>query len=373
MEAYIYPIKSAEGVIDEIVVMHDDVTERTQAEATLRFLAETSSALLTTALDYEATVKKAAELAMRQLGGWCAIHMLEATKIRLAAVAHQELDKADQLTRLWQDARPLEELGYGPVRVVRTGEPELRRECADILKSQKKQAAAEDALQQLAGATVKSYLSIPLRQRGEVIGALTLLSADRFYSSEDLALAQELADRAALALQNARLYDQSQRAITTHKLLAETMLQGVVRQDSTGTIISMNPAAERILGKTREGFLGSSSVNEEHHTIREDGSPFPGWTTHRWSRSGPASRSATSSWACSIRERSACAGSASTPYRSSGLTRLNPTRSIRSSQTSPSARTPRPSVSDSSTRPGRRRRGSGRSSTALATRFGSRT
>ena len=54
------------------------------------------------------------------------------------------------------------------------------------------------------------------------------------------------------------------------------MLQGVVHQRADGTIIDMNPAAERILGKTREEFLGSSSGKEERGTVREDGTPFPG-------------------------------------------------------------------------------------------------
>ena len=61
-----------------------------------------------------------------------------------------------------------------------------------------------------------------------------------------------------------------------HRLLWETMLQGVVYQDADGTIISMNPAAERILGKTRDEFLGSTSVREGQDSIRDDGSPFPG-------------------------------------------------------------------------------------------------
>lgn len=61
-----------------------------------------------------------------------------------------------------------------------------------------------------------------------------------------------------------------------HRLLAETILHGIVHQDQQGRIISMNVAAERILGKTRDEFLGSSSVREEHDTIREDGSLFPG-------------------------------------------------------------------------------------------------
>ncbi len=61
-----------------------------------------------------------------------------------------------------------------------------------------------------------------------------------------------------------------------YRLLYETMLQGVVYQDASGRIISMNPAAERILGKTPAEFLGSSSVGEEYLTIRENGSIFPG-------------------------------------------------------------------------------------------------
>jgi PAS domain S-box-containing protein len=61
-----------------------------------------------------------------------------------------------------------------------------------------------------------------------------------------------------------------------HRLLSETMLQGVVHQDANGEIIDMNPSAEQILGKNREQFLGSSSVNEEHYTIRENGERFPG-------------------------------------------------------------------------------------------------
>jgi PAS domain S-box-containing protein len=67
-----------------------------------------------------------------------------------------------------------------------------------------------------------------------------------------------------------------QKLYQHQRLLFETMLQGVVYQDADGTISSMNPAAEKILGKTREEFLGSSSEGQEHYTIREDGTPFPG-------------------------------------------------------------------------------------------------
>lgn len=77
-----------------------------------------------------------------------------------------------------------------------------------------------------------------------------------------------------------------------HRLLAETMLHGVVHQDADGRIIAMNPAAVRILGKSRERFLGSDSVQEAHDTLREDGSPFPGeeHPSMRALRSGEAVR-----------------------------------------------------------------------------------
>jgi PAS domain S-box-containing protein len=60
------------------------------------------------------------------------------------------------------------------------------------------------------------------------------------------------------------------------RLLHETMDVGVVFQDENGKIVSMNSAAKRILGRTEEEFLGETSVSVEHHTIRADGSPFPG-------------------------------------------------------------------------------------------------
>jgi len=66
------------------------------------------------------------------------------------------------------------------------------------------------------------------------------------------------------------------RSEERYRLLAETMLQGVVHQDGDGTIIAMNQAAENILGKSREEFLNITSVDTEHHTIRDNGDPFPG-------------------------------------------------------------------------------------------------
>ena len=61
-----------------------------------------------------------------------------------------------------------------------------------------------------------------------------------------------------------------------YRLLHDTMLQGIVFQDARGEILSMNPVADRILGKDPEDFIGSDSVGQERFCIREDGSTFPG-------------------------------------------------------------------------------------------------
>ena len=76
--------------------------------------------------------------------------------------------------------------------------------------------------------------------------------------------------------QGAKMEESIRQSEQHYQLLFETMHQGVVYQNADGTILSMNSSAARILGKTPEEFLGSSSVGQEYFTIRENGSPFPG-------------------------------------------------------------------------------------------------
>lgn len=61
-----------------------------------------------------------------------------------------------------------------------------------------------------------------------------------------------------------------------YRLLFETMLQGVVYQDANEKFVAMNPAAERILGRSPSEFLGQTSLDQVYQTLREDGSPFSG-------------------------------------------------------------------------------------------------
>ena len=91
--------------------------------------------------------------------------------------------------------------------------------------------------------------------------------------NEELVLAKEQAE--ATSQKYIELYEALEVSEQRHRLLSETMLQGLVHQDAEGRIISMNPAAERILGKNIKRFFGNSSVEDEHKPIREDGTLFP--------------------------------------------------------------------------------------------------
>jgi PAS domain S-box-containing protein len=76
-----------------------------------------------------------------------------------------------------------------------------------------------------------------------------------------------------------KAHDEPQRLIQElqiYRLLHETILQGVVYQDAEGKVISMNPAAVRILGRNPEELLGHTAENGEHPTVRADGSLLPG-------------------------------------------------------------------------------------------------
>jgi GAF domain-containing protein len=164
------------------------------------------------ALDYEETLANVARLAVPELADWCAVATVEEDgSIRQLALAPVDADK-EALGREWARGYPTDpDAPSGVAAVIRTGRPEL---ITDITDAMLEAAHDEGHLPLLRGLALSSAIVVPLRARGRTLGALTLVrsgSSER-YDEDDLSLAQQLADRCGLAVDNARLHGGEARA-----------------------------------------------------------------------------------------------------------------------------------------------------------------
>ena len=183
-------------------------TARAEAERAsdqLAFLAEASRAL-SSSLDYEKTLAKVARLAVPRLADWCAIDMVdEGGSIKALAVAHVDPAKVKLAKRLRrrQPTRPDDPTGVAAV--IRTGRPELY----PTIPEEMIEAVPDPKVREIARSLgLRSAMILPLTMAGRTLGTLTLVwsESERNYGAGDLELAEELARRAARAIENARLY-----------------------------------------------------------------------------------------------------------------------------------------------------------------------
>ena len=185
-----------------------DISERKAAEERLRFLAE-ASRVLGASLDYETTLEGLARLAVEAMADFCLVDLVDDEgRPRRVAAAHAD-------PALQPLAERLREFPPGPQsvgipRVLRTGRPEAFYEVTE--ENIPALARGEEHASILRELGLKSSMAVPLVARGRTIGALTFSStrAGRRYTEADVAYALEIAARAALAIENARLYGRAQ-------------------------------------------------------------------------------------------------------------------------------------------------------------------
>ncbi|MEG4442700.1 PAS domain S-box protein [Microcoleus sp. AT9_B5] len=249
------PLFDAEGQIINIIAAFSDITERKQTEdervqlvqeQAARAVAENSqqqsaflakvSAVLSSSLDYEQTLQSVAKLAVPYFADWCSVDLLndDDRTIDRVAVAHCDPEKVIFGWELAQRfPRHLDD-GYGIAKVIQTGQVEIGIEITD----EQLVAAVSNAeyLEILRGVGLKSCIIAPLQARGRVLGSITFVftESDRRYRLEDIALAEDLAQRAAIAIDNARLYNETQQA----KLAAELAANRTARLLAVMTALS---------------------------------------------------------------------------------------------------------------------------------------
>jgi len=210
--ARVVPLKDDNGGVIQWFGTATDIHDIKQAEESQRFLAE-ASAILNRSLDYETRLSALAELAVPHIADWCAVDMLDEEDLpRLLSVSHVDPAKAETAREL-RRRYPLEPSAtYGVPNVLRTGEPEIHSEITD--SDLAAYAADSEQLELIRHLGARSGMIVPLVARGRTLGAITFMIADseRRYDASDLAFAEELAHRAALAIDNARLYGEAQAA-----------------------------------------------------------------------------------------------------------------------------------------------------------------
>ncbi|MEO7823381.1 MAG: ATP-binding protein [Gemmatimonadaceae bacterium] len=200
------------------------------AERRARFLAEAGE-LLSASNDADQVLKELARLAVPSIADVCVVDALNDDGILVrvdVARADSSLDDLAAIlaTPLAGGAPPLWSILASPRAFIDVPDPNTGHGAA------------------LAAHGVRSFIAAPLMARGETLGALTLISAssDRSYGDDDLDLATDLARRAALAVDNARLYQQAQQATR-----ARDDVLGIVSHDLRNPLNTINMAATFLL------------------------------------------------------------------------------------------------------------------------------
>ncbi len=231
------------------------------AREQVSFLSEVSE-VLASSLDFRATLSAAARLAVPRLADWCAVDIIDADgRLRRLAIAHTDPAKVDAV---WAMSHKYREHDEDPVpQVIRTARTQLIPEIPDRLLQRFARDPAH--LEGLRAFGLRSLLIVPLTARGRTLGAITfvLAESERRYGPADQLLGEDLARRAAIAVDNARLYREAEEALQG-KARTVALLDTVFRGTPIGLafvdrelrFVRVNDALAALSGAAVEAHLG---------------------------------------------------------------------------------------------------------------------
>jgi PAS domain S-box-containing protein len=214
------PVFDARGEVDFVINIFKDITESKKVndaihknQERLRFLAE-ASASFSKSIHYDETLKSLAKSLVPYLGDWCGIDMLrEDGSLDRVVVVHADPAKlafAQEVRKIFpHDPNAT----TGLAQVLKTGKPEFIPNLTwEMITATIQDKEKLDIVRKL---DLRSIIIVPLIARGKTLGAITLVmsESDRRYTESDLEFADDIASRAALAVDNARLYKESQHAL----------------------------------------------------------------------------------------------------------------------------------------------------------------
>jgi PAS domain S-box-containing protein len=206
------PVRNAAGIVHRWYGTATNIDAQKRAGDASRFLAE-ASAELATLVDYESTLQKVTNLAVPYFADWSSADVVtESGAVRRLAMTHQNPEKVRLAQELVRKYPPNPNTDGGTSRVFRTGKSEMRSGITDEMLV--RSAKDEEHLRLLRSLGLRSYICVPLIVSGETLGTLTFATAEsgRDFNQSDLALAEDLTHRAAIAIENAKLYRELREA-----------------------------------------------------------------------------------------------------------------------------------------------------------------
>jgi PAS domain S-box-containing protein len=219
-----------------------------------------AGAVLASSLDLATTMSQVARLTVPRLADLCVIDLGdEDGSIREVAVASSDPRIAVPLEALRRE-HPLDPAGEHPVaRVMRSGEPELLAQMSSSLM--RSFAQGSEHARFMIEHRYHSAVVAPLQARGRTLGALSVLRLGESepYELGDLELACELARRAAMAIDNARLFSQLRRVEQRLEAVLRNVAEAITLTDDRGQMVFANQAAAELLGADTPAELMSAS------------------------------------------------------------------------------------------------------------------
>src|SRR3954454_23037173 len=224
------------------------------APAALEFLSR-AGIVIAGSLNYEQTLAHVVDLVVPAIADWCGVYIAATGDGEEREITSRHADP--ELEAMLLEIRRRRRDGEGgseSLQVLRTGTSILVTDVTGQTAGdvEERHRAAVERL------APRSYMIVPLRARGRVIGALTLLSTreGRHYREQDLTFAETLAQRFALAIDNARLYEEAERSLGLLDTVFATAPVGLAFLDVEQRYVRVNPALAALNGRPVEAHLG---------------------------------------------------------------------------------------------------------------------
>ena len=262
-ELLISPVRDANGHLTHFVGAQTDITGRKRSEERSHFLAEASNRLAAS-MDYRTTLDAVARLAVPAICDILAIDLLdEHGHVDRAALSLASYTDHDRQRAVLQRYVPHVNDRHGPALAIRTGRSELVPAVSAALLESFSDAA--DRQQGLLSLGLLSYLTVPLTARSRRLGALsiaTTAASGRRLGADDLLLAEDLARRIALAIDNATLFTETQSA-----LRARDQFLSIAAHELRTPVAGIKGYAQMLMRAQQRGTLTAERLVRSLETI----------------------------------------------------------------------------------------------------------